>query len=753
MSTESAHHFRFFRAGGFDQIRIETGADIAALAALDQKLWVALACPVAGNELDAKTLSLIDSDQDGRIRAPEVIAAVKWLEPRLADLGAILAGAATLPLAAIQTETEEGKRLLAGAREMLANLGKPDAQEISLEDAADTAKAFAQMRFNGDGIVPAESADDEALAKLIGEIIDCKGGETDRGGKPGVTMEKIEAFFADAEAFAAWWKKADDSASTVRPLGDATHAAASATLALRAKIDDFFARCRVAAYDARAAAALVGDEARYASLAQTTLQPSTPELSDLPLARIEPGRALPLCDGVNPAWATAMERLRTDAVAPLLGDKSELSESDFRELTTKLAAYDAWMAERAGSDVEKLGIARVREILASDGRVALSALVERDKALEAELNAVGDIERLIRYHRDLHRFLVNFVSFKDFYSRRAKAMWQAGTLFIDGKSCDLCMIVQDAGRHASMAGLAATYLLYCDALRKSTGEKISIVAAVTAGDTGDLMVGRNGVFYDRQGRDYDATVTKIIENPISLRQAFWSPYKKFVRTIEETVAKRAAAAEAAATAKMQTAAQAAVHADTAKPAAPPPPKRWDVGAVAAMGVAVGAIGTAISAFATGILKLPSWQLPLVFVAILLLISGPSMLIAYLKLRRRNLAPILDANGWAINTRAKLNIPFGTTLTALASLPDGAERSLVDPYAEKKSKWPAIVITLLVVVLAYKLLDSKGKIFEWTKGWIGTPPSVEAQAAEAAAKARAADVASKEKAKPTAAPKK
>jgi hypothetical protein len=64
------------------------------------------------------------------------------------------------------------------------------------------------------------------------------------------------------------------------------------------------------------------------------------------------------------------------------------------------------------------------------------------------------------------------------------------------------------------------------------------------------MVGRNGLFYDRKGRDWDATITKIIDNPISIRQAFWAPYKKLVRMIEEMAAKRAAAADAAADAKL-----------------------------------------------------------------------------------------------------------------------------------------------------------------------------------------------------------
>ena len=72
------HNWHFFRAGGFDQVKIRSGADIANLDQLDPKLWVALACPTLGLEFDAKTLALLDTDKDGRIRVPEVVAAAKW---------------------------------------------------------------------------------------------------------------------------------------------------------------------------------------------------------------------------------------------------------------------------------------------------------------------------------------------------------------------------------------------------------------------------------------------------------------------------------------------------------------------------------------------------------------------------------------------------------------------------------------------------------------------------------------------------
>ena len=368
-----------------------------------------------------------------------------------------------------------------------------------------------------------------------------------------------------------------------------------------------------------------------------------------------------------------------------------------------------------GAAVEKLGLPRVREILAGPGKETLNGLIVQDKALEPEVTAIVSVEKLIRLNRDLHKLVDNFVAFRDFYSRRDKAIFQVGTLFLDQRSCELCLAVEDPAKHATMSALAGAYLAYCDCVRKATGEKRQIVAAFTNGDSDNLMVGRNGVFYDRKGQDWDATITKILDNPISIRQAFWSPYKKFARMVEEQFAKRAAAEEAAADSRLAATATTSANLDKAKP---PEPKKLDIGVVAAMGVAFGAIGTALSALATGIFKLPYWQVPLVFIGLALLISGPSMALAWLKLRKRNLGPILDANGWAVNAKARLNVPFGASLTQVATLPKGSAHNLSDPYAEKKSKWPTIIVFLIILWFIYYVLDSMGYVFEWSKGRLG-----------------------------------
>jgi hypothetical protein len=693
------HHWTFFRAGGFDQVKLETGADLLNLGSLDQTLWVALACPTGGLEIDSRTLQMIDTDKNGRVRAGELIAAVKFAAGSLKNPDDLLKGDSTLPLSAIDEGKPEGKVLIASARQILSNIGKKDAAAIAIEDVADTARIFADTAFNGDGLITEQSASDEPARAVIREILDCLGGGTDLSGKPGIGADKVETFFAEVKAFADWYALGDADAANVFPLGrEGTAAAVAAIDALKAKIDDYFGRCRLAAYDPRTEAILNRKEEEYLDIAAKDLSISAAEVAAFPLARVGAGRPLPLSGAVNPAHAAALRTLSEAAVTPLLGERKEITESDWLALLAKVDPYRAWEKKKADLHIEKLGRARILELQSSGMRSALDALIEKDKALADATAGIEQVERLVRYYRDLAVLCTNFVNFKDFYDKGSPAIFQAGTLYLDQRACHLCMRVDDPAKHAAMAGLAGAYLAYLDCTRKGAEGKMQIVAAFTAGDSDNLMVGRNGIFYDRQGNDWDATIVKIVDNPISLRQAFWSPYKKFVRYLEEQVNKRAAAADAEANTALATTATTAIHIDkTAPPAAP---KKMDVGTVAAIGVAAGAIGTFVTAligYLSGILRLGLLPTLGAIAGIILLISMPSLVMAYIKLRKRNLGPILDANGWAVNTRARINVPFGATLSRQARLPSGSRRDSSDPYAEKSFPWKTL---LLLGVLAY-----------------------------------------------------
>lgn len=706
-SPTAPHRWSFYRAGGVDQVRLDKGADILSLDQLDQKLWVALSCPVKGLEIEARTLDMLDSDKDAHVRPPEILAAVKWLRDVLVNGDALVKGEDGVALANLRKDTAEGKTLLASAQHILRSLGK-EASVITVADAEKTAEVFANAKRNGDGVVPPESLDDDKARAVATEIVTCLGGVPDKSGKPGYDQARLDAFFAACADFDAWHKAADADAKNILPLGDATPAAFAAMSAVRAKVDDYFGRCRLAAYDPRALAAVNREEAAYIAAAAKDLTITADEVMHFPLAIVEANKPMPLAKGVNPAWAGPIAVFR----AACCKDKETLTENDWMALVQKLAAYGEWRNRKAGVAVEGLGITRVREILAGGKKAVLQQAIADDHAVAGEVDAMARVEKLARLHRDFARLLNNYVSFSDFYARRG-AIFQSGTLYLDGRACDMCFHVHDAGKHAKMAPMSNSFLAYVDCTRPG-GEKMTVACAFTAGDSDNLFEGRNGIFYDRKGRDWDATISKIVSNPISIGEAFWSPYKKVLRGIQEAVAKKAAEADSAATAKLATGA--AVVGDAAKTGAAPPKPKFDVGTIAALGVAVSGIAGVFTALLVGFLGLGPW-IPLGIVGILLAISGPSMFIAWLKLRQRNLGPILDANGWAVNTMTRVNIPLGGSLTELPRIPPGSERSLVDPYAPKKSPWPKVITWLLVLALIVYGLYRTNLLHKWLPDYV------------------------------------
>ncbi len=698
MNSTASHSWKFYRIGGLDQVAIESAEDLLHLHELDQKLWVALSCPVKGIEIDEQTLALVDTDADGRIRVVELLAAIQWLKPRLKDIGSVLKGVDRVELSNINSATPEGSAILAAAKRILTSHSKIENTSIGLSEAVGSYKVASATKLNGDGIVTFASADTTELATLIGEVLSTQGGEMDRSGIQGISAAKLDSFFKELAAYVAWVDAGQSPSVLV--LGEATAKAAAAYKAVFAKVDDFFARCRLLAFDPRAAAALNRPESEYLALSAKDLSASASEFAGLPLSRIEAGASLPLQGTVNPAWAAALTALQSDLVGPLLGGhRSQLSESEWLELKGRISAFLAWQSAKAGASVEKLGVARARDLLGSKLREELAALIARDLILAPEFEAIAAVERLVRYHRDLAMLLRNFVNFFDLYSKEQYSVFQSGTLYLDSRSTELCIRVDSTAAHSAQAPMSKVYVAYVDC-RRAGLPPMSIAACFTQGDSDYLFPGRNGVFYDRQGRDWDATITKVVDNPISIGQAFWAPYKRVIRFVEEQIAKRASAADAEATTNLQTTTVSLGTGAAAGKAPPPsaPKSRFDVGTIAALGVAIGGISATLGYVINAFFGLGPW-VPLGFVGLVLAVSGPAMVIAWLKLRQRNLGPLLEANGWAINGRVMINIPFGTALTEKAVLPPHARRSLTDPYedesAKKARRWSVVIFIVLI----------------------------------------------------------
>lgn len=691
------HKWRFFRSGGFDQVSLETADDLKHLGELDPKLWTVLNCPTTGLEFDSKTLALLDSDADGQVRVPEIQAAVRWCCQRLTDAG-VMFQTEGLSLTMLNVEDDEGKALSTAMQKVLQLSGKSDVDTLYVADLKDKARLFSPANFNGDGIIVAELSTDDKVKQLLADIVATLGGVTDRSGAVGSDAAMLTAFLEQAKAITDWHSVGQTGSKELQPLGDDTASAVAIFDSIQAKIDDFFVRCQLAAFDSRAAQTLNPDMAVYQTLANKAISSSEADIAALPLAEVTAEQLLPLTKGVNPAWLSQVTALRQKVIAPLLGKEQQtLSAAQWADISSRLAAWRAWQSAKPVSTLHQLPVERLKQWQGSDTVAQLEQLMQQDLAEKTFADNVDAVEKLALFQRDLVTLLRNFVSLSDFYQRKGKAIFQAGTLYLDQRSCELVMHVSDLARHATMAPFSGCYLVYCSCVRKGEAP-INIVAALTAGDVDELMVpGRNGVFYDRKGRDWKASVTKVVVQPVSIRQAFWSPYKRVAAFIEAQMQKFAASRDKDIESKTTTGVAGAATAPAATASS------FDIakfaGIFAAIGLAMGALGTALAAMLTGLFALVWWQIPMVLLAVVLLISGPSMLMAFLTLRRRNLGPLLDANGWAVNTRARINVPFGAALTGLATLPKGAQRTLRDPYAEKGTPWGTIAVVLLLGVLA------------------------------------------------------
>ena len=695
-NKERKYKWEFDNIGGASRVRISKGEDNRHLAELDPKMWTVLSCPVKGLEIDDKSLAYIDNDADGKIRVNDIIATAEWMTGALKNADLLLEGKDHIDIEQF-ADTEAGRKLHDSAKQILGNLSK-EGSVISLTDTSDSAAIFAQTRFNGDGVITEATAEDADDKAAIAAAVASFGGVADRSGVQGVNAEMIENFYKALADYVAWQESAVEA-----PFGDGTDAAIEAYNALDAKVKDFFMRSRLAAFSPDSTAALDVQTSRIEAISSENLTGKTDDIAAYPIARVTGKAEIDLSEPVNPAWAAQFETVKA-----LIKDKKTLTEADWAEIGARFAAYTAWKGAKAGAEVESLGLDAVKDFIARNRKEALLSLVAQDSALAEEAANIDMVDKFLHIYRDFARLLRNFVTLNDFYAKDkvVPAIFQSGRLIIDQRECRFCMKVTDMAKHNASAATSGMFLIYCDCTTKTSAEKLNIVAAVTVGDIGNLIVGKNAVYYDNAGTEWDAVITKVVDNPISVAQAFWSPYRRMAKAIENLVSKNAADKDA----KMMADANAKINAAPAtlpaaapdgKPAAAPP---FDIakvaGIFAAVGVAVGMIGTALSGLLKGLFALKWWQLLIVFAGIMLLISGPAMVMAWLKLRRRNIAPLLNANGWAVNAASKISIPFGETLTDVAKFP---KMKLKDPYKKGMAGWKKFLISIVCLALVFAAL--------------------------------------------------
>ena len=118
----------------------------------------------------------------------------------------------------------------------------------------------------------------------------------------------------------------------------------------------------------------------------------------------------------------------------------------------------------------------------------------------------------------------SFVSFPNLYNPAARALFEEGTLIMDGRHFTFAIKVADRPHHIETCRYSNIFIIYCELYGKD-GSKIHEVAVpVTAGNRGNLRLNKWGIFNDFDGNELHAKIVDIVENPISIREAVADPF-------------------------------------------------------------------------------------------------------------------------------------------------------------------------------------------------------------------------------------
>lgn len=644
---------RFHRFGRSHHLRIETAQDLAAVLELAPAHWIAISAPIDGIHLDPDFMARLDTDADGRIRPEELRKAIEWTLAHLVDRSGLEAGADALRVAAIDPNSPDGPRLL----KAIERVGATDGV-LHLSTTRTVVDALEALPASPAGVIRPGVEDSAQTRALLEAVIALTGGVPHPSGSAGVDAASLKAGL-DGIALEAAWRS-----ERVQPFGDRTAALHTTWQQARRRVDRFFARCALVAVDRGLVDRFNLPPADTVGASKATEAELRALLESAPLATPNAEGVLRLDGGLNPAFRAEIAALRAGPLTEVLGEPpATLDEPAWRRCCAQFTAYDAWISRRPTAALASLSDAALEALTADAPRTGALRLIEDARRNAVALEDLQALERLLLFQAYLMRFCNNYVSFPDLYLRGRRALFDTGDLVMDGRRFNLAVRVPNRKIHVAATAQCNIYVMYLEITGKSI-KPYEVAVAVTSGGRGNLMVGKRGIFTDVEGRELDARVVQVAKNPISLQEAVFAPFKRLAGIVTGKIESMTSSAEK----KLEKVGQSAVGsvesavkkgADTrAGAAAQQAPKTTATagstgGMLAGGGIALAAVGSSLAFISRTIAEM-SW------LAILSGLGGaimavvlPALVLAFIKLRRRDLSPMLEGSGWAINARMKL----------------------------------------------------------------------------------------------------
>ena len=679
---------------------IRTVADLTAAMQLDEAHWLATAAPVDGLSADPVFLQLLDADANGRILCWELRQATEWLLDVLADHTGVTDGADSLNFDAINGESEQGRAIRSAAGKILRrDVNAADQDVITLGQVRRIKAHVEASSVSEAGVVLPEATEDGDIRQFLADIVAALGGAPHPSGASGVDEAQLEAFLAESAAYLDWHRRGtrpeDGQTNEVFPLGAETDSAFALFAKARPKLEQYFAQCHAAALDESLIGRMGWTPAELDSLDLDDPAAIDKLLAEAPIARARPTLELHFDDAVNPRDEATLETVRHQVIEPILGESSlVLSARQWEGIKQTFAPHEAWMLAQPTTNIAAVDADRITRYQALRFADATRRLIAESRETAFHLDSIRLVEKLLLYQSGLIALANNFVAFPDLYDSKQRAMFEMGAVIMDGRRFEFAVKVTNRAEHVKMATSSNMYLMYIQVTPCDGAAAFEIAVPVTGQNKGNLCLGKRGIFIDRDGREHGAQAVYVIENPISLGEAMVAPFVRLGKMLSGKIESIASKAETSFDAKANAAVTQATEQPAAPPAAAPPAQNQSMasaGMLAGAGVAFAAVGSALAYITSKLAEAVWWHILIVIGGAVLAVLLPTVIVAWMKLRKRDLSAILEGAGWAVNARMRLTRRQGHVFTRRPRLPLGS--TLVGGKKHRR-----IIIAILIIAL-------------------------------------------------------
>ncbi len=636
----------FEKLGRSFHFTIENHKDLRAVLDLDEALWIATTAPVSTLKADPVFLELLDSDQDERIRAEEIKDGIRFLFKHLSDPSVIRPNNLCLSLATIDTTTELGEKIRFSAGNILNRLQANNAS-IDLQQIRTAREEVLKGGLDQAGIVLPGAASDITINQYIEDIVKTVGGREHQGGKIGVDADNVAEFMAECRQYLDWWLAAGEvrsaAATTIFPLGDRTADGYAVFHSLIKKFMQYFLLCDIKKLNPELLSqAMETPEGNFA-LNIFDVEQAQAYLKNAPLGRLNSDGILDPAKDLNPYFHKTIEQFFSQVVKPLLGrDMTTIDKDAVQSLQEIFAPYRAWSEKKPSVRVSVLEPEIIQKYLSDNSyRRRLEALIEESHRTAFVLENIRELERLVLYQAYMLPLVNSFVSCPTLYDPQQRAVFEQGTLVMDGRHFTFAVKVDDREQHIEISKGSNIFVIYCELFHADGQSSCEIAVPVTSGNRGNIHLHTWGIFNDIDGNELHAKVIDIVENPISVREAMADPFIRISRAFFSRLGEFSSKAEERLFHKKEK-----VKVD----------KKKDIptgGVLAGGGLAVAALGSSFAFITKTLAHLQPKTVVLALLVASALIALPAGISAYYKLSRRDLSTILEGSGWGMNTRMKL----------------------------------------------------------------------------------------------------